>query len=251
LETNYANGKRHGNYKAYGPLGALNVDLNFYTGSINGINKYYDVVGNLIQITNYAFGDATGTDTRFYQNKEKFREFTQFDENKEGEAKYYNLQGQMVLILGYQDDILTYYMTMDKDGKCSGKTAVATETANIISKYPNGKTAIEINIEKGNIDGKFGVYSVDGNPQITAIYHHGVLNGPRFEYYSNGQVYKKENFEQESYEGLQEFYKEDGKLWLTAAYKNDELHGLCKVYTNGIVSQTLRYDSDILVEVSK
>lgn len=146
---------------------------------------------------------------------------------------------------------MIYYIKYDKNGKLSEKTPVVGQTAKIISFYPNGKTAIEINFVKGNIDGKLLVNSQDGKPEYEANYDMNLLSGPRIEYYANGKVYKKENFKNSSFEGLQQFFKEDGKPWVTAEYKNDELHGLCKIYTNGIVSQTQRYDSDALVEIIK
>lgn len=251
MESNYSSGTRDGSYLRYGPTGAPQVEINYIAGKINGISKYYDLVGNLRLSDPYIFGDNTGTLTRFYHNKVKFTEFDQFDDSTEGEMKYYNQKGETILILGYENNMLLYYKKLGKDGNLSEKTPVTLQTANIQSVYPNGKTAIEIKYEKGNIDGKFSIFNIEGKPEFEANYDMGLLSGTRVEYYSNGKTYKKENFKKGYFEGLQEFFKEDGKLWLTAEYKNDEMHGLCKIYNNGVLSQTKRYDSDECIEIIK
>jgi len=251
VDCNYSNGSKDGPYVRFGPTGAPHMEINYYSGKSNGLSKHYDIVGNLRLTDSYIFGDNTGIVTRYYHNKSKFTEITQFDNNIEGEMKYYNQKGENILTLGYENNILTYYKKLDKDGKLTEKTNVVSQTANINSTYPNGKTAIAINYEKGNIDGKFLVFNMEGKPEFEAVYDMGLLSGTRIEYYANGKIYKKENFKNSDYEGLQEFFKEDGKTWLTAEYKNDELHGLCKIYNNGILSQTKRYDSDAIVEIIK
>lgn len=250
-DCTYTNGSRNGKYLKYGPTGALYNERNYYAGKPDGLHKYYDLAGNVRMNDNFVLGDNTGQFTRFYHNKAKFVEYTEFDDKIEGEAKYYNQKGENILILGYSNNDLLYYITLDKDGKLTQKTPVVAQTAKIVSVYPNNKTAIEINFMKGNLDGKIVVTSTDGKPEFDANYSMDLLSGIRTEYYPNGKVYKKENFKDGDFEGLQEFFKEDGKPWLTAEYKNDQMHGLCKVYTNGTLTQIQRYDSDELVEILK
>lgn len=245
----YINGTRYGKYINYGPTGALFTERSYYAGQLDGVNKYYDLVGTQRLSDNYVFGDNTGSITRYYHNKGKLSQGTEFDDNLEGEYKYFNMKGDNVLILGYQNNKLVYYSVMGKDGNLTTKVPVTLQTAKIVSQYINGKTAIEINFVKGSVDGKLLINSTEGKPEYEVNYDMGLLTGPRIEYYANGKVYKKENFKNSSFEGLQEFFKEDGKPWLTAEYKNDQLHGLCKIYTNGTITQTQRYDSDELVEI--
>lgn len=250
-ESSFTNGIRNGKSAVYGPTGGLQVERNYYAGKPDGISKYYDIAGNLRMSDNYILGNNTGLLTRYFHNKGKFLEYNQLDGDIEGEAKYYNQKGDNILILGYQNNALVYYIKLDKDGKLTEKTPIAAQTAKIISSYTDGKTAIEINFVKGNIDGKLIVNNQEGKPEFEANYDMDLLSGPRIEYYPNGKIYKKENFKNSYFEGVQEFFKEDGKPLLTAEYKNDELHGLCKIYTNGVVSQTQRYDSDELIEITK
>lgn len=251
VDNNYLNGSRDGAYFRSGPTGAPFVETHYVAGKIHGFSKYYDLVGNLRLSDPYIFSENTGIVTRYYHNKSKFSECNQFDDSQEGEMKYYNQKGETVLILGYENNALVYFKKMDKDGKLTEKTDVKLQTANITSTYPNGKTAIAINFDRGNINGKFSIFSFEGKPEFEANYDLGLLSGNRIEYYANGKIYKKENFQKGYYEGLQEFFKEDGKLWLTAEYKNDDMHGLCKIYNNGVLSVTKRYDSDECIETIK
>jgi antitoxin component YwqK of YwqJK toxin-antitoxin module/tetratricopeptide (TPR) repeat protein len=245
----YLNGMKNGRCADFGPTGALLSDVTYYAGKYHGVNKYYDMVGTHRMSDSYIFGDNTGLATRYYHNKGKFSEYNEYDGNIEGEYKYFNLKGDNVLILGYQNNKLMYYTTIGKDGKLTEKVPVNAQTAKIVSAYPNGKTALEVNIIKGSMDGKFVINSAEGKTEYESVFDMGLLTGIRTEYYANGKIYKRENFLNSNFEGLQEFFKEDGKPWLSAEYKNDQLHGLCKIYTNGTITQTQRYDSDELIEI--
>ena len=117
--------------------------------------------------------------------------------------------------------------------------------------YPNGKMAIQLNLVKGNFEGKIVINNDLGKPEFEVNYLKNLLNGDRLEYYGNGNVYKKERFKNNNFEGLQEYYKEDGKPWLSVEYKNDELHGNTLIYKEGKLIVTKKYDSDELVEIIK
>lgn len=251
LESEFINGEHANAYKSYGPLGTLAYEVNHYCGKQNGLEKTYDLAGNIRLTDEYTFGDTHGKTTRFYHNKSKVYEYTQQDGNIEGEFKYYNLKGELVLIIGYQNNDIIYYVKKNKTGEVSEKVAIENQTADIVSNYPNGKPAMQMQLVKGNKENLFAIYSTEGKPELVATYKNDVYNGERIEYYANGNVYKKEKFVNDNYEGIQEYYKEDGKPWIKAAYKNDDLHGNTQIYNNGVLITTKTYDSDDLVEISK
>ncbi len=250
-ETEYVNGARNGIFKSYGPTGALDYESNFYAGYSNGMAKTYDLVGNLKYAEESIFGTEYGSSTRYYVNKSKLFEFKRINGDTEGEYKYYNMKGEVVLIVGYEYDIATYYVKFNAAGELKERVEIENETASMVSKYANGTTAVQLNLVKGAKDGKFAVYNATGKPEVEIGYAMNDLEGERKEYYPNGNVYRIERLKNNNYEGIQEYYKEDGKIWLKAEYKNDELHGNTLIYTNGILSQTKKYDSDELVEISK
>lgn len=251
LETEYVNGIRYNSYKAYSPMGTIERETSYYDGKINGIDKVYDLVGNLRLVEENTFGDDNGISTRFYHNKSKILEFSNSDGAIDGEYKYFNQKGEQILSLGYQNNVVIYYIKKSKSGELNEKVEITDETAEIVSKYPNGKTAIKVNIIKGNFEGKLAIYSELGKPEYEINYEKNALNGERKEYYSNGNVYKIERFKNNDFEGLQEFFTEGGKPLLTVEYKNDQLHGNTLIYNDGKVVVTKKYNSDELVEISK
>ncbi len=250
-ETEFSNGQRHNGYKEYGPLGTIFRESTFYAGKMNGLDKIYDIVGNLRYVNENTFGDENGKLTRFYHNKSKMQECNQLNGSIEGDYTYFNQKGEPLLIVGYQDNIIKYYIKKNKTGELNEKVEIIGQTAEIASTYPNGKTAIQMNIVKGNFEGKLTINNELGKPEYESKSTNNLLNGERVEYYANGNVYKKERFVNGNFEGLQEYFKEDGKPWLTAEYKNDELHGNVLIYNDGKLTTTKKYDSDELVEIIK
>ena len=251
LESEFVNGQRHNAYKEYSPLGTLYRESTFYAGNLNGLDKIYDIVGNLRYTNNRTFGDENGKLTRYYHNKVKMQECNQLNGSLEGDFTYYNQKGVPILIIGYQDNTIAYYIKLSKTGELNEKVAVIGQTATITSSYVNGIIAIKINFEKGNLEGKLIVNNELGKPEYEVNYSHNLLNGTRVEYYANGNVYKKEQFKDNDFEGIQEYFKENGKPWLKAEYKNDELHGNVLIYNEGKLITTKKYNSDELVEIIK
>ena len=249
--SEFINGKRWNSYKDYSPLGTLYRESTFYNGSLNGIDKVYDIVGNLRYTTNNTFGVENGMAIRYYHNKSKMHESPLLDGEIEGESTYYNQKDEPILKIGYLNNHIKYYIAKSKTGEWAEKTEVKNETATIVSFYPNGKTAIQINFIKGNLEGTLLINNELGKPDYNVNYLNNNLNGNRIEYYANGNIYKKEKFLNNDFDGLQEYFKEDGKTWLTAEYKKDELHGNVLIYTNGKISITKKYDSNELVEIIK
>jgi antitoxin component YwqK of YwqJK toxin-antitoxin module len=249
--SEFINGVRWNGYKEYSPLGTLYRECTFYNGDINGLDKIYDIVGNLRYTSENLFGIENGKYIRYYHNNSKMQEYQSLGGLIEGEMVYYNQKGEAVLKVGYSNNEIKYYISKDKTGELTVKTPVQNETANIVSNYPNGKTAVQITYIKGNLEGKMIINNTLGKPEYEANYSNSILNGNRIEYYANGKIYKKENFVNNDFEGVQEYFKEDGKKWLTAEYKKDQLHGNVLIYTNGKVSTTKKYNSNELVEIIK
>lgn len=250
-EYEYVNGLLNNTYKTYNPLGTIYSERIYYCGKINGTYKQNDLVGNIRLSDENTFGEENGKTTRYYHTKSKMTEYNVINGIVEGEQIYYNQKGDAILILGYNSNNLSYYIRKSKTGALDEKVEVTGETNEIISLYPNGKIAIQMQFVKGSLEGKFIINNNEGKPEFECAYLTDLLNGERIEYYANGTIYKKEHFIKNNYEGSQEYFKEDKKPWLTAMYKNDELHGNTLIYNDGKLILTKKYDSDELVEIIK
>lgn len=251
LESEFINGVKHNLEKIYSQNGTIQLENYYYSGKLNGQYKVYDLVGNLRLTDDMNFGNENGKTTRFFHNKIKMNEYNQLNGLLEGESNYYNQKGELILVIGYENNSIKYYITKNKTGELNQKTAILNETAAIKSEYPNGKIAIEINFEKGNLEGKLIVNNELGKPEFEANYTKNLLQGIRTEYYANGNVYKKEHFVNNDFEGIQEYFTQDGKIVLSSEYKNDEIHGNTLIYKEGKLITTKKYDSDALVEIIK
>ena len=250
-EHNFVNGLKHGLAKNYSPTGKLLYEGKIYSDKSHGTHTWYDLVGNLRLTIEYLFGDETGKTTRYYHNKNKMWDYTEFNGSKGGEYKYYNLKGEAVLVINYLDNAAVSFKTLQKDGSLGNSVAILDDNADIVSKYSNDKTAISLQLKKGEIEGKIAIYGIDGQLNFEAFYKKGRLDAERNEYYANGKIYKKERFKDGDYDGKSEFFKEDGKPWVVANYAMDMYHGDFLIYTNGTLSKTKKYDSDELISISK
>ena len=251
FEGEYVNGELHNVYKKYGPTGALIAEKNYYCGKLNGPSKYYDYAGNLRLTDEYTFGVENGKTIRYFNNKAKMMEYTQVNDVIDGDVTYFNQKGEPLVILGYSNNVPKYYIKKNKTGELNDKVIIENESAEVVSNYPNGKTAIQFTLKKASLDGKFIINTVEGKPEYVCNYVKSNLQGERTEYYTSGKLYKKENFVNNALEGVQQYFKEDGKLIAEVSLKNDELHGKTLIYNAGKLVQTKNYDSDELVEIIK
>jgi antitoxin component YwqK of YwqJK toxin-antitoxin module/Tfp pilus assembly protein PilF len=250
-EVNYQNDELHGEYKSYNPNGKIALESFYYSGKTHGFEKLYDLAGNLRLTRTLIFDKEFGPIVRYYQNKQKIYEYESLDDVKEGEQKFYNIKGEIIAAIGYQLGFIKYYRVLDSNGILGKPIEVKDGTFEIDSNYPNGKKAFKLSLVKESFDGNMEIYGSDGLPNYISGFKLGMFHGERIEYYHNGKVYKHERLIDNNYEGVQEFFLEDGKPILVANYKYDDLHGDFKIYVNGVLQKTKKYDSDELVEISK
>lgn len=251
MEVEYKNDVRHNFSKYYSPFGTIQYERPYYAGKLNGIDKQYDLLGNLRLTDEFTFGKNNGKTVRYYKNGKKMYEYTSFDSSNEGDYIYYNQEGLAILKIVYENNIPIKYFNLNSNGTFGEPVEIINESAQITSNYSNGNIAIKFQIEKGNINGKLVVFNKDAQPEYEVNYKKGILEGNRLEYYSNGKLYKKENFKNSDYSGEQNYFDEEGKPLLIANYENDELHGDFLIYKNGKIVLTKKYDSGELYQIIK
>lgn len=251
VEGEFVNGLQNNFMKFYGPTGKLSYERPYYCGELHGLQKTYDLAGNLRVTEEYVFGEEYGKTIRYYHNKSKLYEYSQLNNHVEGEYTYYNQKGEPILIVGYLNNAAKYYIRKGKDGQLNDKVEIRNESAEITSHYPNGKLAITMTLDKGNMEGKFIVNSVEGKPEVATIYKKDFAEGERYEYYPNGNIYKIERLKGGSFEGLQEYFSENGNRIISANYKDNNLHGDVLLYKDNKVVVTKKYDTNELVQIIK
>lgn len=251
-EIYYRNGELHGPCLFYNQTETKSSESTYYCGKPHGTVKSYDLNGSLRTSGNYLFGVEYGTAHRYFQNGKHLFIYEVVGDTKTGEHQFYNLEGNIVAVLGYNMDYIEYYKVLDKSGKPGSPVAVNKDASvKIASLYPDGKTAFMLDINKSNWNGTLSINGSTGLPNYTCEYLNGNIHGQRVEYYSNGKPYKKEKFIHNDYEGLQQYFDSSGQLLFSAEYKNDELNGELRFYKNGQLYKTKIYDTDTLVDIKK
>lgn len=247
-DANYENGEYNGNYMSFHPSEKLAFETNYYAGESNGIEKSYDLAGNLRLTRVMKFGKEFGPVVRFYHNQQKIYDYTSLDDTKDKEQVFYNLKGEPVAAIGYQLGSIIYYKVLNENNILGKPVNITNSTFEINSIYSNGKKAFYLKLINENYENNMEIYSEEGKPCYISGFKNGYLHGERIEYYSNGNIYKKENLDMGDYEGVQEYFDENNKPLFIANYKFDELHGEFKMFKNGVLSKTKKFDSDDLVE---
>lgn len=249
-EFNYINGNLHGHSKAYNSSETISSEVPYYNGLKNGIAKYYDMMGKLRLEYTCTFDVDNGKTIRYYVDGSKMYEYESISDTKHGEMIYYNMQGKVVALVSYSIGNPSYYKVLDKNEQLGEKVEVRPNAdIKIQSMYSNGKKAFELNFKAGIWDGLYEIYGMDGKLQHQSFYKDSKIHGERKDYYPSGTLYKNENFIGGNFEGLQEYYDKDGQLWMSVMYKDDEVHGDLKLYKNGKLQKTKKYDTNILYEI--
>ncbi|MBK8626272.1 MAG: hypothetical protein IPN86_12125 [Saprospiraceae bacterium] len=249
-EFNYINGNLHGPAKSYNSSETISSEVLYYNGLKNGIAKYYDMMGILRLEYTYTFDVDNGKTTRFYVDGSKMYEYESISDTKHGDMIYYNMQGKVIALVGYSFGYPLYYKVLDNNEQLGEKVEVKPNSDfKIESKYMNGKKAFEINFKSGYWDGPMEIYGMDGKQQQFSNFKDDKLHNVRKEYYPSGTLYKSENFINGDFDGLQEYYDKDGQLLMSVMFKDDEEHGDLKLYKNGKLQKTKKYDTNILYEI--
>lgn len=250
-ELNYLNDQLHGKCTFYNQSETLANESTYYNGKPHGLSKYYDMNGVLRTTSQFIYGEEFGTTTRYYQNGKPVYTYESAADMKHGEYVFYNIEGNPVASLGYNQDYVEYYKVIDKSTGALGSPMPLAKNASmtIESKYPDGKEAFTLQVDKSIWNNILKIIDKSGNQNYYCEYKDGKINGIRKEFYPGGKPYKIERFSFGDYHGDQEFYDGEGRLLYSAQYKNDEIHGELKIYKNGKLIKTKVYDSDELTSI--
>ncbi len=190
-EGTYDSGDQTGEWKEYNDKGNLEAVTLYKGGKLNGISKSYDRYGKLlseIEYSNgkgkrYAFYDEKGT--KIHEAKttsgklkvETYNELRQrgaegefYGDDREGQWKYYNLDGSLDHTVTYRKDML------NGEGEFY---------------WPNGKLAKEVYYKDDQLQGYYRKYNQQGILIEEGYYLDGQRHGPTKRYYNDGKLAEK------------------------------------------------------------
>jgi len=162
-----------------------------------------------------------------------------------GTEKYYLPDGSLGFKLFFENNVLTAYTYLDKNGSELPPIAIENETADIICYHPNGTMACKMKYISGYIEGKRLLYFPNGQLYSSVQFEHSEANGKAEYYYENGKLKKLRNYFYDNLHGIQYIYRKDGSLETSEQFKHGLLHGLKKHFTaDGTLSKTENYIYD-------
>ena len=209
-------------------LGKAMDDLSFEKSAVSGSKTAYKV------------GIAKYTFNRPYKSGEKQLEVHYLNGKREGEAKFYYQNGNLLAKGNYKDDKLNglskvYY----ENGNLKREDNYKDDKREGLFKgyYENGDLKLEDNYKDGKKEGLSKVYYENGNIKIEGNFKDDKLEGLSKEYYENGNIKIEANFKDDELEGLYKSYYDNGGLESERLYKDGKLEGLSKTYyENGAVA---------------
>ncbi|HET6992104.1 MAG TPA: toxin-antitoxin system YwqK family antitoxin, partial [Bacteroidia bacterium] len=186
----YKDGIRNGKYTEYYPDGKVSAEFDYVDGEMNGMAKYYNEKGILIQSAQMKNGLIEGHFRTFHDNGKLYYEaffvrgimwniismsdssghpldFGSF-KNGNGILKTYSADGALLKTYTYVDGLL--------NGKTEGY-------------YPSGKLKMEYTYVNDTIEGTYKTYFENGTLREQKEVYHGLNDGTYIRYHSNGKIW--------------------------------------------------------------
>ncbi|TKG89887.1 tetratricopeptide repeat protein [Puteibacter caeruleilacunae] len=242
-----------GDYIWYHPNGKISTKRTFIDDDAHGKNdKYYangqqKSQGNVIEGNDfgkweYWYEDGTKQSERFYYNDKRDSTCIFYYENGkisrkenyyigmyQGNTTLYDPNGELIICLIYDNDELMAYQ-YNKNGQLCDPIKIASADQEIVAYFDNGKLSYKQQRKNSVPEGVTAIYKSDGTPLEKMVYHYGLLDGEKEEYYPNGKMKLKTNYSNGMKEGEQKEYWNSGKLKTVSQYMKDDENGKKKIY---------------------
>lgn len=196
------NGNKTGIWREYHPNGVVKAEIKYRDGKQDGVQKYYNKKGKLIEIERMIYGEADTTADQvalltlhkeFHPNGKVKSIGAMKNGLKDGVFRLYNENGELITGNIYEKDTLVAEGFISADGIYNGDWKLY---------YKNGQLKAE------------------------GAYENGVQTGKWIYYFENGRIEQKGTLKENKYVGYWEWYYPNGQLKRTETYNNrSELNG--------------------------
>lgn len=243
----YMNGKRHGNWTYFTRSGNKYLERNYENGlPVGQFKRYWSGTDQLSYTESYKYGKTDGLTKSFYPNGQIRSQYMYSDGELNGEARMYDFDGNLALVLNYVEGSVLTYTFPDESGELVKPIVVGKGEIDIEASYQTGNPSVRYTIEDQWKQGAYLFLSNDGdtiryseyedhdreglvkefhqNGQLKSseIYHKDEEHGTCFYYYNNGKVRKVSNYYMGDLFGPTTYYSASGELVKTVYYYNDE-----------------------------
>ncbi|RYD57314.1 MAG: hypothetical protein EOP56_08365 [Sphingobacteriales bacterium] len=221
----YVNNERDSLMVSYFPGGQEQSRGYFRNGKREGRWVSYDFDGKLARETNYLHGNEHGRD-KMYHHGELRADYNMDADYMDEDQTFYGEENKIALVYSYKGHDLVGYTYTGQDGKLQPLTLVKNGTGKVITYYPNGKKAVELNLVDNMYDGKMTNYYSNGNLAEEKTYVGTELNGVFKRFFPNGKPAYEATYKDDALNGEEKLYGENGKLLIHAKHVMGEQHGV-------------------------
>ncbi|WP_276134293.1 tetratricopeptide repeat protein [Polluticoccus soli] len=220
----YKNGERDSFVISYFPGGQESSKGHFRNGRKDGKWTHHSFDGKLERETDYVKGDEHGKD-KVYLHGELRHEYNMDYDYMDGDQIFYGEGKKIALVHSFKEHCIIGYTYESNDGKLQPLVPVKNGTAKIVSYYPNGKKAMELNMRENMYEGKMTTYYSNGNVADEKTYSGRELNGPFKCFYLDGKPSYEATYKDDVLNGEEKLYGANGKLLIHANFVMGEQHG--------------------------
>lgn len=226
-----------GDWIYFYPTGSVQSEISFNdNGEKNGLAKWYDEKGNLIQYVNYK-NDATIGEAYFsHQNYSKWYSGNLNNDKLNGAVEMFDKKGFIKSATYFKNNIpqgewKEYAMTgkvnlegnYNKDGIVHGPYS---------TYYDNGNLYLKTTFKNGEMDGQATSHHINGQIKYEGKYTNGKKTGVWKEYNNQGQLILVQNYVNDQLEGEEYDIDYQGDTIVFSTYKKGEMHGTQFTYHN-------------------
>jgi uncharacterized protein len=250
-EVMYKNDQKEGTAKYYHTNGKLSAEGSFLYDLKTGTWKTYEPDGTTEEIEEYDEGQLNGI-CKYLEDGKITREIPYRAGERHGTLKRYSAAGELMFQIKYYNGNVISYTYLDKSKKLVPPVYFKNLTGNLVSYFPNGTKAADVNYTAGYFHGSFKLYNEKGVLVQESFDEYGVGTGAFSSYYDNGKIKISGMQNGGLVEGVYKQFYADGKLKEEAFYKDGQLHGLYKKYdAAGKLVETLTYYYGYITDIKK
>jgi antitoxin component YwqK of YwqJK toxin-antitoxin module len=245
----YFNDQKNGHWIYYDENGKIDSEGDYYYGKLDG--KWTSSLrGKVTSVTNYYRGEQEGESVWYYETGAVSMRKMFHQNEEEGESTCYDPTGELQIRRFYKAGRLLWYTYNDKTGKLLPPIEVKNDTYKLAAYYKNGAKSREMNVVRGDVQGKLMVYAMNGKVIDERNYKDDEQDGIQLIYWGNGNLRTEETHLNGLLHGISKRYYPDGKVERTLTYVLDELNGEARYYNEAgkLIRTRVYYNNEVMQE---
>ncbi len=226
IDGQYVDGERDGKWTYYYPNGKIQSTGLYHLGTRVDEWKYYWPNGEFQESFTYLSDAIHGPNVEYNDKGIRTDSITYVLGEIDGDRYFYSETGELQHIRVYDLGRIIGWRKLNADGSIGDFVALKQGTGMVKALYPNGKTAMEYEIKKGEFqESPYRTYYSSGQLESEIPHKAGEDHGTTRYYYADGQVQREYQSDMGFKNGSEKRYHPNGKLAYEAQWMAGDKHG--------------------------